>query len=243
MTEDRILDKVMKLLAQAEHKNTGPEEAEAFYAKAQSLITQYQLDAAVAKAKAGTTYNRSNVVRVNVAIASTYFNPDAQLLAQVARANDCEVVITSGYGTKRATLMGLEEDVKIVEALFASLYMQMARQAKSVKNPDPWSTNHYVARSSFRFGFATKIGERLRAAKVAQSNANEYCADTSMALVLRSKEVAVAEAVTNWFPNLRPGRSKNHLDGDGYRAGQRAGAVADLGGPRVGSGGAKALPR
>jgi hypothetical protein len=125
----KMLDKVSKLLMQAENAGT-PEEAETFMAKVQELASINGIDLAVArmhqanKEKAqepeqrriacnpfNRRYNRKHFIELGMAIAD---------------ANDCEYLISGGDYALLA--VGFPSDLDVVEALYTHLSVQMTTE-------------------------------------------------------------------------------------------------------------------
>ena len=137
-------------------------------------------------------------------------------------------------------------------------------EVRLVVNPDQWSGPYYIekpmtaqsARSSFYDGYRAVVGERLREARAKaeeQAQTDHFHNEqpvgdsgdnlpSSMALVLKDKRAAVAEAQDDW--HLRTygrrvgrgswkGQSNTSHSRSGYSAGREAGARANLSGRRA----------
>src|SRR5215469_16560462 len=121
---DRLLDRVRKLLAQAEDDAVTPAEAEAFTAKAAELMARYGIDRALlAAARPDTDRPDSRVIDV----PNPWSQVKAHLLGGLATAIRCACVLLprSGGGT-RVHVFGYASDLERAEILYTSLLVQMA---------------------------------------------------------------------------------------------------------------------
>lgn len=195
MRDDRLLTRIAGLLRQAEGTDN-QHEAEAFLAAAQRLATASSIDLAVARDHDPALRGRSAPVTRQVSIGDagkrglrTY----VQLFVQIGRANDltCDVASNSTY----VIAYGFESDLDTVEALYASLVVQMVgasdaylksgayknETAEQVVTRDhgPWRRrtvetkplSPITARLNFQSAFAERIGARLSLARDEQREA------------------------------------------------------------------------
>lgn len=234
---DKMLERVRALLAKAE-STTHPEEAKAFSAKAQELMSKYAIDAAMLDAASG---RQTHFGQRRVDIGTKYTRATFTLFGQVAVANDCTLMV-DGDIRKYCWIAGAESDMEATEMLYTSLRLQASREILSMVAPPGVSTTTF--RNSFLYGYADEIGMRLVKARIAAREAAEtqYAhTGASVALVLANKR----DAVTQWLVDNKvivpPEKAKKSslnkptIDGSGYRAGVEAGARADIGGRRVGA--------
>ena len=188
MRDDKLLTRISGLLRQAEGTDN-EHEAEAFLKAAQRLATASSIDLAVARAHDPSLRNRSTPITRQVTIGTagkrglrTY----VQLFVQIARANDvtCDVASNSTY----VIAYGFETDVDAVEALYASLVVQMVTASDATqsgaykeetaqqvvtKTYGPWrrkvveekTLSPITARLNFQSAFAERIGARLAQAR------------------------------------------------------------------------------
>lgn len=129
----KLLDRVSKLLAQADRDDGSvtEEEAASFLAKAQELATAAGLDLAVARAhqakreKAQEPEQRAIVCNPHErrGIIRKHF---IELAGIIARVNDVEYLI--GGNDRSLLALGFPEDLDMVEALFAHLSIQMVTE-------------------------------------------------------------------------------------------------------------------
>jgi len=130
MTDDKMLDKVRKLLAKAE-KAGSEHEAEAFTAKANELMLKYMIDEAMLQQKGEKSDEKIIAKRVTV---EGYAKAKLTLMHSVAQGmglKSVEYTMTRrGWSTGAGEVMGWESDVAAFDVLFASLQMQAATEAK-----------------------------------------------------------------------------------------------------------------
>lgn len=195
MRDDKLLTRIGGLLRQAEGTDN-PHEAEAFLAAAQRLATASSIDLAVAREHDPALRKRSTPISRKVTIGTagkrglrTY----VQLFVHIGRANDltCDVASNSTY----VIAYGFPSDLDTVEALYASLVVQMVaasdaylksgayknETAQQVVTRDygPWrrrvveekALSPITARLNFHSAFAERIGLRLIQARDEQRRA------------------------------------------------------------------------
>lgn len=190
MSQPNYLEKVGKLLRQAERAGT-PEEAEAFFAKAQELATVNAIDLAVARAHVGKHEKREEPIIENITIGPRGKRGLASLVKlflAIAEVNDvqCNIAHNSTY----VIAFGFKSDIELCETLYASLVIQMVRASDAYlktgaykheqayrtvtrKNASGESYRDYdlapvpgqTARREFHTAFTYKIKARLRQAR------------------------------------------------------------------------------
>ncbi len=219
--EDRALRVIRGLLAKAEATEFA-EEAEAFTAKAQELMTRHAVDAAVL---AGDVPS-GDVDTRRVHLADPYVRAKVQLLGAVAEANDVRLVWYQGLGI--ATIVGGRADLDAVELLFTSLLLQVAQGLTAAERTAGPGSSPRTFRRAFLLGYAHRIGERLQEARrrATADAAEERGLD--LLPVLRSRRAAVDAAVAELFPRVRTSRSRATVDAGGWYAGQTAAERADV---------------
>jgi hypothetical protein len=227
--DDRVLRRIRGLLAKAESTEFA-EEAEALTAKAQELMTRHALDAALLEVGPSVAGGPAVATR-RVHVREPYVRAKMQLLAAVAEANDVQTVWYQGLGI--ANLVGVRADVAAVELLFTSLLLQAAQAMTVAERPLGRESTSRSFRRSFLLGYGNRIGERLQAAR--QRATAEAAADHGVDLlpVLRSRQAAVEERVSELFPRVRSTRSRASVDAGGWYAGREAADRADVGSRRA----------
>ncbi|WP_328380976.1 DUF2786 domain-containing protein [Micromonospora zamorensis] len=229
-----MLDRVRALLAKAE-STTFPAEAEALTGKAQELIARHSIDEALLAAGS----ERGDVPGgVRLSTDTPYAGGKALLVQEVAAANRCEAVWSDDLGF--ATVLGWPADLVAVELLYTSLLVQATaamlrgraeRRSGSGRRTKVWD-------ESFLNAFALRIGERLRTAtEAATEAADQASAETAGAERLLPVLAARGEAVRERLDTLFPGVTRHRLsvrDAEGWSSGTSAAdrASLDVGGGR-----------
>jgi hypothetical protein len=151
------------LLAKAESTEF-PAEAEAFTAKAQAMMIEARLDEATVRASSVRRRARA-VSAIRLGIDEPYVASKQALLHVVAEANDVRCVFHRRVDL--ATLVGPVGQLTHVELLFTSLLIQVQSflAADAADAPAGSHVRSRGYRSAFIFGFARRIGERLRDAR------------------------------------------------------------------------------
>lgn len=211
---DAVLARIRKLLAMAEHPGTPPAEAEAAAEAAERLIIKHAIDEALLSARSS---HRSKPEVRTIAIDSPYASAKVVLLSAVARAHGVRVITHNGEAAK-ATMVGFDSDLRLVDLLFTSLLLQAATGLRR----QPSSGRAF--RRAFLIGFAAEVGDRLQQAR---SMAVAESGGASTALALRDREDEVAVALREHFPRLSTSRI-SISDRGGLIAGRRSGAAANL---------------
>ncbi len=219
--DDKMLARVQALLAKAE-STPYPEEAAAFVAKAQELMTRHAIDDVLASAgprRAGA----KPVLRI-ITIADPYRSAKVTVLAGVASANDVRVV-TGDRGT--ITLIGFESDVEVSEVMFASLLVQATREmhAAGARITDG---RLRAFRHAFFVSFGARIGARLREARATATEEATVEHGAALVPLLAAREGAVEDFMSESFPALRTRRTTLSHRG-GWLSGRVAADRADLG--------------
>lgn len=239
--QDARLDKIQKLLRKAEGTGT-EEEAAAFFAKAEELMTKYAIDDAMLQASG--KMEREEVSTKHVKIASTYFDPDRMLISGIGRAHN--VKLLQNKQGKYVVLVGFPSDIENTIMLYNLLQVQAARFAREAMRNEPESRygtamDQYVWRRSFREGFASRVAERLKEQKERTTEeAVKAQTGSGMELVLVDRK----KQVDQFFSAMGKGKVRGgntRYNGSAGAAGRRAGNRADISNKRVG--GRKAISR
>jgi hypothetical protein len=194
-----LLRRIRALCAKADASDY-PEEAEAFLAKAQELMARHAIDAALLSHDDRAV----GVVCRTIVVPAPYASGRASLLAEIASANQCRVVLDRRTpGGQRCFLMGHATDVALVTSLHERLAIQSAR-ALAVAHVDPARPRAF--RHAFLLSYAARIGARLRRAAAAGHAAEERSRGCSVALALEGRRAAVDRALAERFPLVMPAR-------------------------------------
>lgn len=229
--DDKLYDKVAKLLAKAEG-TTNQAEAETFFAKAQELITKHMLDEMVLKAKVnGGTGKDEPIDHEVINFSVTFQKADSHMWHCVAMANHCQVLSRGKEWPKPQrgiVLIGRKSDRDRVKMLTTSLLLQVARLERPEVPSGLSPSEKNMWRRSFRFGFADAVGKRL---KSAHDEAAKTHTKGDMLPVLASLDQRVGSYAQETF-NPKVGRAVR-INGAGESAGRRAGQRADVGSTKV----------
>ena len=240
--QDRLVDRIGKLLAQAEGTDN-EHEAAAFVERAQQLATAYAVDLELARGRQRNKQSRGAAVplvqeRIEIGARGKRGNRHRVLLySVVARAND--VLVNVAHDSTYVLGFGHRADLEVVERLWASLAVQMV--AASQRRMD--QGEHRAAgiagqtwRLSFYDGWVEAVGTRLQAARdKAVAETPTPSGEPSAALVLRDKGERVSsfyaansEARGSW---RGPWSGRTAVSGRARAAGRSDGQRADLGQP------------
>jgi hypothetical protein len=187
------LERIAALLNQAEGTDNAAER-EAFMKKAQQLATIHSLDLARARSHTRSKENSTPVQRtITVGERREHGRlVRIDLILGISHANDVKMTIS--HDRTRVYAHGFEEDINAMEALYASLVVQMADEAEKFLDRGEWKKDtalrkkrvkvesyyggvyyedqwgHYpvpkqTARGEFQSAFASQIETRLMLAK------------------------------------------------------------------------------
>lgn len=250
--DEKVLDRVRKLLAKAESCSNfgtpeGDNEAEALMAKAQEMIAEHAITEAMLSSTRGD--NAKPEMR-QLTVPGPFAIDKASLLAVVCKHNRVRVVLvgTAPKAGKALALVGFADDLDTVDMLFTSLLVQMTNEAFSQHfevQTTPWGRvipggSKESQRRNFMLGYIDRVNNRLaEAARVAEETVQQK-SSSSVALVLRDRNALVHDEFRQMFPDARERRRTVAGNRAAYRAGQEAGSRADLGQKRVGT--RQALP-
>ena len=243
---DRLVDRVGKLLAQAEGTDN-EHEAAAFVERAQQLATEHAVDLELARARQRERQQRGTTEplvqeRLDVGTRGRRGNRHRVLLYVVcAAAND--VLVNVAHNSTYVLGFGYRTDLDVVERLWTSLAVQMAAAAQRRMDRGEHRTAGVAGlswRLSYYDGFVEVVGERLRQAReraVAAAAPPVTAGSPSAALVLREK----GERVRSFYESTSEARGawrgayagRTQSSGHAVASGRADGERADLGQPRV----------
>lgn len=249
MADDKILDRVRKLLELAS-KNDNVAEATSAAARAQELMTRYAIGAEMLMT-AGTVDEQieADLLYAGARVATWR----DQLALPLCAANQCKVYRSNGA----LHIIGRASDAATVRYLFIYVANEIERLCKF--EADMRGNPGNVWCSNFKMGAALEVGQRVREAAQAAQAAMRREADagdtlgTGSAIVLVNGALAKLDARKQAVEefgrkklNLRAGkRSQSKVDDNARTAGQRAGKHIDLTNPKnaLGAGTRKSLQR
>jgi len=241
---ERLVDRIGKLLAQAEGTDN-EHEAAAFVERAQQLATAHAVDLELARARQRDRRARGGgeplvQERVEVGARGKRGNRHGVLLySVVARAND--VLVNVAHDSTYVLGFGHRADLEVVERLWASLAVQMTAAAQRRMDRGEHRAAGVAGqtwRLSFYDGWVSAVSERLQAARARAVETTPVPSGTpSAALVLRDKAdrvqrfyASTSQARGSW---RGPWSGRTAVSGRAQAAGQADGQHADLGQPRL----------
>lgn len=226
--DDRILARVRGLLAKAE-STTFEAEAESFTTAAQSLMARHSIDLAVLAAQEPRSSDEAPH-GLRIGLDGPYEQAKALLLDVVARANNCRTVWSRQWSF--STVVGFPAELIGVQNLFTSLLIQataaLQREGSRVRRDGSSRTRSF--RASFLMSFATRIGERLRAAtdaEMARAHAEAAAGGQDLLPILACRRQETEQAFERMFPQTTQVES-TISDPEGWVAGRAAADVARL---------------
>jgi hypothetical protein len=202
------------------------EEADAFMAKAQELMTRYCIDRTMVESEVEGD-DASQVDARRVWLEDPYLEAKALLLANVASANRCRAVVDTEFGF--STVVGHPGDLDAADLLFTSLLVQATRRITALGNDQTYGRRSRKPsyRRSFLVAYAGRIGSRLREASEVATVAADKTLGNRLLPVLARREEGLNAAVTALFGELRE-LNFSLTDVAGWAAGTAAADHAEL---------------
>lgn len=227
-TDDKVVDRIRKLLAQAEGTNFGP-EAETAIAMAHELMARYSIDEVKLHEAKGIKDSAKDVIvkQMRVSQQKKFRDQRHALLHQISMLNRSRAIITNDF----MTILGFPRDVENVEVMYTSLVVQMfgALFMEPQHTSQTWADN-------FCFGFVERIVRRLKDVK-RDVEAEVAPQGSSTALVLVSRGEMVEQKTKEKFPSLSQARVKKVVvDPFAGERGRQAADRSDIGQGGVGTG-------
>ncbi len=223
---DATLRRVRQLLVLADDPGATPAEAQACRDKAEALIAQYGIDAALL---ASQGVRASGVVDAHVRLDAPYVRDKAVLAVHVAHAMRCQSVIKGTEPCISVHVFGFEADVRGTELLVTSLLVQAAHEL--ARTPVPRGEHVAAFRRSWWQGFSQAVYVRLRTVQDAareEAQAGRDGEEPSVDIVLADRGHEVEAAMHAQYANLRRA-PRRRLTGGGIDHGYASGERADLG--------------
>jgi hypothetical protein len=216
----KIIERIDKLLRVAARSNI-PGEVEAAQARAQELITKYQIE----EAQINGHIVSGNVVSKKVLLNAPYVASKAMLLHYIAKHNFCKVLRSDDY----AVIYGFLSDIEFCLTLYEALCLDMiGSMPNKLDHARYYADEDFDVRSwtkSFFAGYSVRIGDRLLAAK---ENIIKEVESTgqSVAIAIRDKQ----HAVEDFFQSIdkSPAYSHKLSSKAGYLAGMDSANSANL---------------
>ena len=229
---EAMTKRISALMAKADSTDS-PEEAQAFYAKAEQLMLQYAIDRA--SLEKGAKVEKEEVITVTIAFPHTRERFKALGVFGSSLLNEAIGLTGIAVNTRSftITLYGRKADVThtrtVIEAAWrqAENHLRVWRKSSEayarVYAAADWPA-YYAMLDSYVLGFCQGAGEKI------QEGREEFIQKTTGAeLVLASVKKDV-EAMLNKLPRSRVRRPRTELEAysSGYTAGRTANLVAEL---------------
>jgi len=219
--QEKVLDRVRKLLALAESPNV--HEAAAAAARAQALVTQHRLEAILAAEDAAAARDAEDPITQEVLESSKRLRRWKTVLASgLAGTNGCVAFTRPGRGrVEDLVLAGRASDRAAFHTLWAWLVQTLT-----------WlSASHGGGKGKrwhddFRVGAALEVVDRLEAAARAPSEALPEAALARVEPTLAARAARIERYAAEEL-GLRPARGLR-VDLDAFEAGRHAGATLEL---------------
>jgi hypothetical protein len=231
VTDEKMLERVRKLLAKAEAEGVTPQESEALTGKAAELMARYGIE----RARLGALHPETDKpADRQFQIANPWAQVKMHLLSQIATPMRCQCVMLNTRSGARLHVFGYESDLDRAEMLWTSVLVQMTR-ALALASVPPGARSSRAWRRSFLLGYTSAVAGRVRSAEQAAASQAEETGNrdggVSTALVLADRSMVVRDLADTAYPNTR--KTRITFTGSGYSAGHRQGQRADLGATRV----------
>jgi len=225
----RVASKIRALFAKTPEAGATVEEAAAAAAKAQELITTYNLTLSDLEVQDEGRYVK---VIVGHVCPKKFVRTHQHLLHVIARANFCRSV---RHWLPKSELVGRPENIEFVTWLYSAVQNDIVRLIREQK-PE-WARSSW--KRAFWYGAMRTVQERLHDQRERMEQAAEGAKVTALVLVT---EQALDRAVYELIGQTTTGRAagpKKHTTA--YEAGKRAGARININRPMGGGPSPKAL--
>lgn len=224
--DDARLRRIRRLIVLSEDPGATPAEAQACRDKAERLMAQYGIDAALV-AVDGT--GRAGITDLWVRLDAPFVRDKAMLAVHVAHAMRCQSVIVGAEPSISVHVFGLDADVRCTEILVTSLLLQASRELAGARIPRGEDVAAF--KRSWWQGFSQAVYVRLRETMdvvAAQAQEHRVEGEPSVEVVLADRHHEVEEVMREQYRNLRPA-PRRRLSGGGIDHGYASGERADLG--------------
>lgn len=216
-TRDRLIDKVAKLLRQAESVDGTP-EADMFRSRAFELIAKYGIDEALVLEKQTRAELPPEAIEWTVRVQGSWQHAQMLLLFSLGHSLHCEVAYKSGTPLV-VKVYGMPNHIDRVRILWELLQPEMLRQVQVVRPEDDGRGAHGGRVRRYRrawiAGFAAGIGERLRE----QEQRAVQAAGSAAVALYKSDADRAEEKMQAMNPRIKVTTAAS-FDGAGYRQGR-----------------------
>ena len=224
---ERAIELIKRLLALSKSSNVN--EAALAMAKAQELLTKYnleqaQIEAAMSEAQRQQRYDKSTH---SVGGTKAEWQWRKHLLNVLASTNFRESIGYTGEG--RVALVGQPHNVEVVVYLYDYLVGELKRIAKDDYKRDrrtPFTGVAGMGLAAYTRAFMYGAAQAIHARLAKQSSEAQRTDSATMALVVQS-DADLKAAVTRYFPSLKY-RKAQPVNRAAYESGQRAGQTVAI---------------
>jgi hypothetical protein len=209
---DKAIDLVRKLLALSNSPNEN--EAETAMAKAQRILTQYNLDL-----NEITDLDPSCADMSREYVMGSKSMWQFNLCATICKFNYCKCVRHAGYYGHHVeyAILGRSINVGVVMEMYNWILPQLVRLSEDALRLCPYGVHGKTYRNSFLFGCVSGIKERLKV----QNEANLCELPKTQALIVcyETENTAFEESL---YPKLHKIKMSNNIHYNAYNAGKAA---------------------
>ncbi len=237
--EDKIKERIRRMLALAEDERNSPGERENALARATELIAKHQIDRALLNANQG----REEVTFQEWTYSGTYSREKSTLLGWLAQALGMKAVHWgSRVVTDKSHIYGFPSDLEMLDMLYTSLLLQQTSGLNKAKPPRYLYGGEVATwRRDWLRSFSNVVFHRVKAAHA--KAANTYDAEHTgsgnpgAVMVLAGRTDLVMAAYEAAHPDVakkKPGAARKMRHRDAAEQGEAAGRRADIGLTKVG---------
>lgn len=206
MSNEKIMDRVSRLLALAEHPNTPPAEAETALRMANSLITKHAIDEAILR-RSQTISDRRSIKRSRVYLGAGEFTPYLRTIFESAADSlrvsvGQKMVLVDGKYTTEFWAYGADEDVTWLEMLFSMVKLQLL-----MKIDPKWDSGIGYDANIYNFKVAGFKWKEIN--RIAMENGHESRESTERTIISRRR----AEQLGLEHTEVVEGETKHDWDG------------------------------
>lgn len=221
---DRVIEQIGHLLAVAEGQSTNPNEAATAAAQAQKLMLKYKVT------RDDIKQDEENAIRVHdepILEGKRLNSWELGLANAISQVNACLNILVQGGKTQKIIIVGKEEDVLVVRALYNYLHGEIERLTRRAQNYGTIYGREEA--NNFRLGALVAIATAL---KNAQQSVENECGSTAIVKLERSSAETEQWAQDN-LPGLNMNKKRKVVEVDanerafvaGMHAGNRVNVV------------------
>jgi hypothetical protein len=224
----KMIDRVAKLLRQAEDAELGDRQAEAdaFQEKAFQIMADYGISEALARARRDglDITEEAKATSITARFVGSYQHAQLYLFWDICGALHCQAIKLNGTGKQVVMrVYGMPDHLKRLQDMWVLITPQ-AQHGMATAHPGPGASSADVTtfRRSWLEGFSDQICARIvKAEDAAAAAAGEL-------VLYKSDKERAEEAMRSDFPHLTVYLSSCGIDSDGYASGGAAASTAQL---------------